>query len=77
MTITGKMQKDTPDDVCHECAQCYEDECRAYLMPHSKEEQIQREQSGCECDRESIRKIRREVHGTVYKTKSRLDKERG
>lgn len=31
------------DDLCQRCSQAWEDKCRAFCVPHSKEEQAQRE----------------------------------
>jgi len=30
------------DEVCAQCAQCWEGECRAFTVPHSEAERIQR-----------------------------------
>lgn len=31
-----------PDSVCEKCTQLWEDECRAWEMPHSEEERLSR-----------------------------------
>jgi len=40
-TVTGKI-RDVPDSVCEGCPQNYQGECRAYLVPTSDEERLQR-----------------------------------
>ena len=39
--VTNKIAP-VQDALCELCAQCWEGECRAYQMPHSSEEAMQR-----------------------------------
>ena len=66
--VMHKINKSAPDEICHECSQCYEDECRAYSVPHTEEEREQRLQSGCECDDQHTRAIKIENHSEKYRT---------
>ena len=50
MAVVEKI-KLCSDDTCHKCAQCYEDECRAYQMPHDDEEKAARKKGPTLCER--------------------------
>jgi len=41
--------KNVSDSLCRKCHQCYEDKCRAFCVPHSEEERLQREGKECLC----------------------------
>lgn len=40
---------DVADEVCEECPQAWGGECRAFLLPHSKEEREHRLTGGPKC----------------------------
>ena len=43
--------KSVPDEICEGCSQNWQEECRAYNMPQSKEERKQRKQgNSVNCD---------------------------
>jgi hypothetical protein len=48
MAIEHKIAK-VSDEVCKTCSQCFEDECRAFSMTHSKEETERRLSSAPKC----------------------------
>ena len=74
--IEHKIVRGTPDEVCKLCSQCYEDECRAYSMPHGDKERIARTTGfGMECDAERLKQRRWEWHEVLYKTpKGKFDR---
>lgn len=47
--IKQKIYDDVPDSVCEICPQNYEDECRAFRVPHSVEEYAHRDTGGAKC----------------------------
>ena len=67
--IESKIVKGTLDEVCQQCSQCYEGVCRAYCVPHSKEERHARtaDGHGLECDSFAMRTVRRH-RGLQYHT---------
>ncbi len=44
-TIAHKI-REVPDETCQGCPQNWEGECRAYEIPHSRQEREYREQDG-------------------------------
>jgi hypothetical protein len=67
--IDHKIEIGTPDEVCAQCAQCYEGECRAMSMPHSEKEREARTTcTGMECDPPRLKQIRMMRHGLRYNT---------
>lgn len=49
--VTHKIVESTPDEVCLECSQYWEGECRAYEFPHSlaESESRRRDNSRMKC----------------------------
>ena len=67
--VTEKITERTPDEVCLKCSQCWEGECRAYEMPHSKEEYAHRSEGyGMECDSQSMKELRKRRYDAKYRT---------
>ena len=67
--IRHKIEPNTPDKTCLQCTQLYEGDCRAFNLPHSKEEEEARTgEYGTECDDLELKKIRKEKFGIKYKT---------
>ena len=67
--IKRKIEPNTSDKICLQCAQLYEGNCRAFHLPHSKEEEeVRTSQYGMECDDLELKKIRKEKFGIKYKT---------
>ena len=67
--IEHKIEPRTPDEVCLNCQQLYEGECRAFSVPHSREEKEARSGPyGMECDAPHLKKVRYENWGILYHT---------
>jgi len=49
MTISHKLTKATPDEICLRCVQCFAFECRAYQQAHNHAELTQRLAGECLC----------------------------
>lgn len=46
--IKGKIEQ-VGDQICGHCAQNYQDECRAFEVPHSDQERTEREKGDALC----------------------------
>ena len=67
--VEHKIVAGTPDEVCHQCPQLWQGECRAFSVPHSLEEERARSTGyGMECDPPRIKTLRREHYGAKYHT---------
>ena len=76
MAIEHKIVPGTPDEVCVQCSQLWEDECRAYQAPQSDAEYTSRMTGfGAECDTPQVKELRYRREGTKYMTPAgRYDK---
>jgi len=59
---------DVPDSVCEICPQNYEDECRAFQVPHSTEEYICRNRGGAKCILNKVQEQSKAKGGETTKT---------
>jgi len=68
-TVKHKIEPSTPDEVCFQCAQFYDGNCRAMSIPHTEEERLARSfGTGMECDSPRTREINRRKFGFLYNT---------
>jgi len=47
--ISNKVNKHVDDSICVECSQYWDDECRAFYMPHSDEERKSQKSGKMSC----------------------------
>jgi rubrerythrin len=67
--VQSKITPSTPDEICRQCQQYYEGACRAYSVPHSKEEEQSRTGPyGMECDDPDLKERRWMRFGVLYHT---------
>jgi len=68
--VEHKIVESTPDEICRQCNQCFEGECRAHYMSHSKEEEESRRRGhyGVECDSLAKKRYRSSRYGLRYRT---------
>lgn len=56
--VQEKIVSSTPDAICYECGQCFEEVCRAFQVPHSKHEAAYRSlDTRLKCDRRVQRQV--------------------
>ena len=53
MHIANKIAA-VSDDLCLRCPQCWQDECRAFLLPHSRAEAEHRQIGGALCQNDGL-----------------------
>lgn len=67
--IAHKITPGTPDEICEQCDQCYQEECRAMMVPHSDMERAARTTGyGMECDDSHLKGLRHRRFGVRYHT---------